>query len=102
MIIPLRCPDGKLDYSRLGEWFALCDVCCARTLLSRVDDWLIPRTTDGRIYCPRCACRTAEQLLAEAFPTSPRWRAPVMAVAWLRTALRLYVHRLTYRPRHGR
>ncbi|TDD74837.1 hypothetical protein [Actinomadura rubrisoli] len=101
MIIPLRFPDGKLDYSRLGEWFALCDVCCARTLLSRVDDWLIPRTTGGRVYCPRCACRTAEQLLAEASPAGPRRRARV-AVAWLWTALRLRVHRLTYRPRHGR
>ncbi|URN01215.1 hypothetical protein LUW76_46830 [Actinomadura madurae] len=104
MIIPLRFPDGKLDYSRLGEWFALCDTCCTRTLLSAVDDWLISRTTSGRIYCPRCARRAAERLLAEVFPAGPRHARPRppsaarIAAARLRTALL----RRAYRPRHGR
>lgn len=104
MIIPLRFPDGKLDYSRLGEWFALCDTCCARTLLSAVDDWLISRTTSGRIYCPGCARRAAQRLLTEVFPVGPRHarRRPPggarIAVAWLRTALR----RLAARLRCGR
>ncbi|WP_433474945.1 hypothetical protein ACQPZP_40760 [Spirillospora sp. CA-142024] len=103
MIIPLRFPDGKLDYSRLGEWFALCDTCCARTLLSAVDDWLVSRTTSGRVYCPGCARRAAERLVAEVFPAGPRHARPRrhggarIAVARLRTAL----HRLTYRPRRA-
>lgn len=102
MIIPLRFPDGRLDYSRLGEWFALCDNCCARTLLSDVDDWLISRTTRGRIYCPGCTGRAAERLLAEVVPAGPRHARPGggtrIAVARLRKALRGRV----YRPRHGR
>lgn len=104
MIIPLRFPDGKLDYSRLGEWFALCDTCCARTLLSDVHDWLVSRTTSGRIYCPGCTGRAAQRLLAEVFPAGPRHARPRppggarIAVAWLRTTLR----RPTARPRHGR
>ncbi|RFS84123.1 hypothetical protein D0T12_18360 [Actinomadura spongiicola] len=101
MIIPLRSPDGKPDYTRFAEWFALCDQCDAKTVLSRLDSWLIPRTTSGRIYCPRCACRTAQQLLTEAFPANPRQRTRI-AVTRLRTALRGPLRRLTYRPRHAR
>ncbi|CNE77647.1 Uncharacterised protein [Mycobacterium tuberculosis] len=102
MIVPLRFPDGKLDYSRLSEWFALCDTCNARTLLSGVDDWLIPRTTSGRIYCPHCARRAAQRLLAEVFPAGPRHARPGGGARIVAARLRAELRRLAARPRHGR
>jgi hypothetical protein len=101
VIIPVRMPDGIPDYSRLADWTAVCDTCPARIPLGEVTDWLIPRTQDGRIYCPPCAHRAAEQLIAAVFPTGTQ-RPARTGTPRLRSILRRLLRSLRPRPHSGK